>query len=616
MPMKIFWRACFLILTFVKVDAQSTAWKFAHVSDIHIGGGTSVEDLNSTIADINADTELQFVILSGDITEFGSDDELTLAKTLLNGLNKPWYIVPGNHDMNWSESGGNSFKTVFGSETFAFNHNGFLFLGTNCGPNMRMSPGQVPQENLVWLDSVLKATPKTTPIIFVNHYPIDSALNNWYEVINRLKTRNTQLIICGHGHSNHKQNFEGIPGVMGRSNLRAKDTIGGYNIVTIAGDSVSYNERTPGVKTNPTWIKERLYTHDFKQGDLYPRPNLTINKRFNTVKTVWSKQDVTDIGAGSAIAGDRVIVSNTAGWVKAYRLKNGKQLWSTKTGGKIYSTPCVDGNNVLVASTDKYLYSLDKSTGKVNWKIMADKPIVASPVINNGSVFCGGSDGHFRCYDLTSGNLKWDFADVKGFVVTRPVVKNGKIYFGGWGNYFYALDEKTGALVWSWTNGSANRMFSPASCVPVITGNRVFIVAPDRYMTCLNATTGAVIWRKGDPRIRIREAMGVSADTTLIYGKTMEGDILGFSAKADSMEVKWKAKRNIGYDISPSLIEEHEGLVFTLSNSGNIYAFKREDGELAWVHKLSNCLVNPLSFFNGNQLIGTTMDGKIACLRY
>jgi predicted MPP superfamily phosphohydrolase len=81
MPMKIFWITCFLILTFIKVEAQSTPWKFAHVSDIHIGSGTSVEDLKRTIADINADTELQFVVLSGDITEFGSDDELTLAKS-------------------------------------------------------------------------------------------------------------------------------------------------------------------------------------------------------------------------------------------------------------------------------------------------------------------------------------------------------------------------------------------------------------------------------------------------------------------------------------------------------------------------------------------------------
>ncbi|WP_317169376.1 metallophosphoesterase family protein [Mucilaginibacter humi] len=102
-----------------------------------MGSGTSVADLQRTIADINADTELQFVIISGDITEFGADEELTLAKSLLSGLTKPRYIVPGNHDMNWSESGGNSFKTVFGSETFAFNHSGFLFrvpiAGQICG---------------------------------------------------------------------------------------------------------------------------------------------------------------------------------------------------------------------------------------------------------------------------------------------------------------------------------------------------------------------------------------------------------------------------------------------------------------------------------------------------
>jgi outer membrane protein assembly factor BamB/predicted MPP superfamily phosphohydrolase len=613
---KIVWITAVLVLILFKVNAQNTALKFAHVSDIHIGSGTSVEDLNRTIADINTNTELQFVIISGDITEFGSDDELALAKSLLNGLNKPWYIIPGNHDMNWSESGGNSFKTVFGSETFAFNHNGFLFVGTNCGPNMRMSPGQVPQENLVWLDSVLKATPKTTPVIFVNHYPIDSALNNWYEVINRLKTRNTQLIICGHGHSNHKQNFEGIPGVMGRSNLRAKDSIGGYNIVTIAHDSVFYNERRPGVVTKPTWLKDRLYTHDFKHDTAYIRPTYAINKHFNTVKTVWSKQDVTDIGAGSAIADDRVIVSNTAGWVKAYRLKSGKLLWSTKTGGKVYSTPCAYGNYVVVASTDKYLYCLDKNTGAVNWKVIADKPIVASPVIKNGRVFCGGSDGHFRCYDLASGKLNWDFTNLKGFVVTRPVLNNGKVYFGTWGNNFYALDQLTGALVWNWADGYTNRMYSPASCVPVITDNRLFIVAPDRFMTCLNATTGALIWRKGDPKIRVRESMGVSADSTLIYAKTMAGDLVGFSAQADYMEVKWQGQRNIGYDISPSLIEEHGGLVFALTNSGNIYTFNRNDGSLVWIHKLSNCLVNPLSFLNGNQLIGTTMDGKIACLKY
>lgn len=588
------------------------------MSDIHIGSGTSEEDLKRTIDDINANTELQFVVITGDITEFGADDELTLAKSMLSNLNKPWYIIPGNHDTNWSESGGNSFKMIFGSETFAFKHNGFLFLGTNCGPNMRMGPGQVPRENLVWLDSVLKATPKNTPIIYLNHYPIDSALNNWYEIIDRLKTRNTQLILCGHGHNNHKLNFEGIPGIMGRSNLRAKTTIGGYNIVTMARDSVFYNERTPGIQIGKVWAAEKMYAHDFTADqNKYVRPAYQINTQFGKVKARWIIQDDSDIGAGVAVDKDRVIVANTAGFISAYSLRDGKKLWAIKTGGKIYSTPSVTGDYVLAASTDTYLYCLDKRTGNIIWKVKADKPIVASPVVTKNRVFCGGSDGHFRCYDLKTGKLTWDFANVKGFVVTRPLLHNGKVYFGTWGNSFYAIDQKTGAEVWKWNDGYSNRMFSPAACVPVITDNRLFIVAPDRSMTCLNATTGELKWRqKADVKQRVRESMGVSADGKLIYAKTMDGDVLGFSSKTDSLEVKWRSGRNMGYEISPSVITEQKGLVVALSNSGLIYAFNRKDGTLAWAHKLSNSLVNPVSFVGSKALIATTMDGKIVYLEY
>ena len=615
---KSFWLIVLVGLTILKANAQSSPWKFAHLSDTHINQGNPIpqEDLRRTVRDINANPELQFVIITGDITEFGSDEELKMAKAILDSLNKPWYIVPGNHDMNWSESGSNTFKKVFGSETFAFKSHGILFVGTACGPNMRMSPGQVPRENLVWLDSVMKATPKDMPVIFANHYPIDSALNNWYEVIDRLKTRNTQLIICGHGHGNHPQNFEGIPGIMGRSNLRAKDPTGGYNIVTMANDSVYYAERTPGVTTKPTWARARLYRHNFTK-DNYKRPEFTVNKRFADVKTVWTLQDDSDIGAGTAIAGNIAIVTNTAGWVRAYDIGTGKKVWAIRTGGKIYSTPCADGNTIVVACSDKYLYCLDRITGKVKWKAVADKPMVASPVIKDGRVFCGGSDGHFRCYDLATRKVNWDFDQVKGFVASKPLLYNGNVYFGGWGNYFYALDQKSGTLIWSWTNGSSNRMLSPAACEPVAAGNRLFIVAPDRYMTCLDANTGKQIWRKGnDNKFRVREAMGLSADSSLVYAKTMEGEVLGVDTKADSVQINWRGNRNMGYDISPSAIKERGGLVFALSNSGLIYAFNRNNGNMAWVYKISNSLVNPLSFVNDKQLVGTTMDGKIVCLKW
>ncbi|HRO71674.1 MAG TPA: metallophosphoesterase, partial [Chitinophagaceae bacterium] len=238
--------------------------KFVHLSDTHVGGSTGADDLRRTVKDINEDASIQFVIITGDITEFGSDEEIKLAKQILDSLNKPWHIIPGNHDSNWSESGANTFKKVFGNETFAFNAGGFLFLGTHSGPNMRMSPGQIPRENIVWLDSVLKATDDNTPIVFANHYPLDSGLNNWYEAIDRLKQKNIQLAICGHLHTNRVTNFEGIPAVVGRSNLRARNEVGGYNIVTIKNNTVTYQERTPGVETKPAWATVTLNKVDFK----------------------------------------------------------------------------------------------------------------------------------------------------------------------------------------------------------------------------------------------------------------------------------------------------------------------------------------------------------------
>ncbi len=135
-------------------------------------------------------------------------------------------------------------------------------------------------------------------------------------------------------------------------------------------------------------------------------------------------------------------------------------------------------------------------------------------------------------------------------------------------------------------------------------------------MTCFDASSGKVLWRNHDPEIKVRESMGLSADSSLVFVKTMTGDVLGVNTKANAMQISWKGASNMGYEISPSVVEEHNGLVFALSNSGNIFAFKRGDGTLAWIHKLSNCLVNPISFFNNNELIGTTMDGKITSLAY
>ncbi len=609
---------CFIafLLTYFTAFAQQKSLVFVHLSDTHVGSSTGADDLRRTVADINANDSIQFVVITGDITEFGADAEIQLAKQILDSLNKPWHIIPGNHDGNWSESGANTFTKVFGNETFMFNAGKYTFLGTNCGPNMRMGPGQIPRENIVWLDSVLKTIPATTPLIFLNHYPQDDALNNWFEAIDRLKQKNIQLILCGHGHSNHLLNFEGIPGIMGRSNLRAKDSVGGYNMVTIDNDSVVYRVRIPGVITKPAWTGVHLRDLHFKDSAAYARPSYAVNDSFPAVKEKWSYHDKSDIGSGTAGNGQLIFTTNTNGEIVALSMHTGKPVWKFKTNGKIYSIPTTNGKTVIAGSSDTYVYALIASTGKLLWKLPTGKAVLAHPVIHKEVVYIGASDGHFRAINIKDGSLRWEFNDVIGFVVDRPLIYGGHIYFGCWNNDFYCLDLTTGKQVWKWNNGSGNRMYSPAACFPVATANRIFIVAPDRYMTALDANTGTVIWRQQMPDLRVRESMGLAADSSLVFVKTMEGNVYGISTSATDMQPTWKSELAMGYEICPTAIVEKNNVVFVPGQSGITVALNRADGKVLWKHKVSNGLVTDMLPLNNKQLVVTTMDGEVTLLEY
>ncbi|WP_119080332.1 outer membrane protein assembly factor BamB family protein [Chitinophaga alhagiae] len=605
---------CFLCCCLpVLAAGQDTLFRFALVTDTHVGVQTGQEDLERTIADLNAQPQLEFVVFSGDVTEFGTDEELQLAKSIISRLQKPWYIIPGNHDTKWSESGCNSFRTVFGNETFSFVHKGYWFLGTNCGPNMRMGPGQVPRENLVWLDAQLKQPKyKGLPIIYINHYPQDEGLNNWFDVLDRLRNRDVKVMLCGHGHANKAYTWEGKPGVMCRSNLRAKAPVGGYNIVSLTADSIYFNERTPGAATLPAWHRVALQGSQWAQNP--PRPSYAVNDTFPQVKVKWMVQEAGDMGSAVAINGNQVIYTNTNGDIAAVQLTTSKKQWRFRTGGKIYATPLVYNGYVVVPSTDGYVYCLRAASGRLAWKRPTGKAIVASAARYKELAIIAGSDGHCRAWHIPSGEQRWDFDSVKGFVETRPLVYHGKVYFGSWGNTFYALNAETGAPAWSWTNGAASRMMSPAAVWPVAVDGKAFLVSPDRYMTVLDTETGQAIWRVQDPANNVRESLGISADSNRIYAKTMQGYVIALNARSRERELVWKSPLALGYEICPSPINEYNGIVYVAGQSGVVTALSAKDGSRAWQHKFSNCLVNTVQPVDERTVIASAMDGKLICL--
>ena len=604
-----------IIFGFATSAQPRSSFTFALITDTHAGSPDNDADLHRTVQDINRQNNIAFVIVCGDVTEFGSYDELRTAKCLLDDLRVPFYAIPGNHDSNWSESGTNDFLRVFGNDTFGFEYNGYKFIGLSSGPNMRMGPGQIPRENLTWLFKELKETDTNLPIIYVNHYPMDKGLNNWFEVMDALRPYNVKLMLCGHGHANRAMNLEGVPAAMCRSNLRKNEASGGYTLITVDADSIILQERISSGETRPPWLISPASRRPSWEVNP-PRPDYNMNYHHPSVSEVWNVQENSDMGSGMVLKDEKLFYTNTAGEIKAIDAGNGQPVWIFKTGGKVYSTPILDGNNVWCASSDSYLYGLDIHTGGQRFRLKNDKAVVSSPACSGNRVMVAGGDGHCRAWDITTGNPLWDFDSVKNFVVTRPLIKDGVIFFGSWGNEFYAIDVETGKSRWIWSNGQANRMFSPAQAVPVVAGGRVYLVSPDRYMTVLDEKTGAVIWRYNDSENRVRESIGISEDGHTVYAKTMDGNILAIDATYPVRKVKWiSSGEDMGYELAPTPLVEKNGIVFAPTDKGLIYAYRASDGAFLWKYRISTGLINMILPTDGNELFVSAMDGRLVKLR-
>lgn len=95
--MKTFYRllAFTIFLFFVSPSfAQPPPIRFAWLSDTHVGSTTGASELRQAVHDIHAMDDIDFIILSGDITEMGKTSDLELGKAIDIYSNHPILIAP------------------------------------------------------------------------------------------------------------------------------------------------------------------------------------------------------------------------------------------------------------------------------------------------------------------------------------------------------------------------------------------------------------------------------------------------------------------------------------------------------------------------------------------
>ena len=591
-------------------------FSFALLTDTHISTSNPrpMEDLQRSIADINQNPAIEFVVVTGDLSESGDRASIQAIKDELEKLNVPFYAASGNHETTWSESGVMDFSRVFGDSRFAFSHNGMYFIGFNSGPVIRMADGHVAPQDITWLkhnlDSVSKAG--DAPIFVFTHYPLRNGdVDNWYEVTDVLRQHNVQCIMGGHYHRNLIFDCDGIADVLNRSNLRDEDGVNGYSIISVT-DSIRFHEKRIG-EVAQQWLSLPFGKKVYGPSAEELRPNFAVNAEYPNVERVWHKALKGGVYSTPVTDGKNLYIGDDVGVMYALDAKTGKTRWTFDTGMRIVGSPAVSEGVVVFGSANYTIYGLHAKTGKQLWHITTNQAVMGAATIHEGIAYIGGGDGRMFAIDIHTGKVKWSFDQLTNYVLTRPLVYNDKLYFGCWDTHFYALNLSDGSLAWKWNNGKGNPKLSPASVWPVAANGKIFITAPDRYFTCLDAETGEQVWRT--KQYKVRETVGLSEDGKTVYSKCMWDTVVAMDATTHEPVTRWAAHADFGYEHNPAMPLEKEGTLWVSTKNGLLLGMDAATGKVLWRHKIGNSILNTPLPLSGKECIFTSSEGTITYIR-
>lgn len=595
-------RFLFSIVFCLMAIVATAQTRIAVLADLHVSpGNRNSQKLKEVVEEINAGNA-QIVIVAGDLTNEGGDEELTCVKGILDGLKKPQFVVPGNHEDQWSQSACKRFVEKWGSDRFFTELDGMVIVGINCGPYMKAADGHIKQEDLTWLDETLSKH-KDKRVISVNHYPITyEDLDNYDEYINLLSKYRVAVHLCGHHHTFKHYRGGEIDALMNRAlDMRGGDY--GYTIIEIEGDQLrQYNKPLGG---------ERKLMNEFKINDSPKRPIKRELEQFDKpegFEVELIHRDEASIFTRLGVDEQNIYFGNSSGVVKAMDKSSKEVVWQFQTENSLFSRPASAGKYVIVPTSDERLLWIDKRTGRLRKERKAKGPYAADGVVMDGVLYQGG----YKCFEAwktKNAKLLWRNEQMTNYCQAAPAVTRSDVTFGAWDTNLYNLDTKTGQTRWTWNNGHSSHLYSPGNCVPQVVGNRVFIVAPDRGMTSIDRTTGKQIWRVKD--YRVRESLGVSDDQTKVYARTMDGELIAVNTQVDKYEVMWYVDLGFGYEFSSCAIVESKGVVYAASRTGIVAAVDAETGELLWRYKCGVSALNGMEVDANGDIYLSLIEGKI-----
>lgn len=245
--------------------------------------------------------------------------------------------------------------------------------------------------------------------------------------------------------------------------------------------------------------------------------------------------------------------------------------------------------------------------------------LTASPVIYQGRIYTIDTRARVSAFNASSGGKLWSVSLVpKGESSTGGfggglAADDGRLFVTTGFGEAHALDPQSGRKIWT------KKLSSPVRAAPTALGGKVFFVTTDNWLFALNASDGEVAW---DFR-RYAESAGVLGSPSpavsggIVVAPYSSGEVIAF--KAEDGKPAWADSFSRTRRLSPvaqlSAISGRpvidKNMVFAVSHSGRMGAVNMKSGERVWARNIGG---TETPWVAGNTVFVVSLRGIVYAL--
>ena len=348
----------------------------------------------------------------------------------------------------------------------------------------------------------------------------------------------------------------------------------------------------------------------FGGGAEKPKPaELPPNAALIAVRPAWTARvGEVNLQLTVNVSGGTITAASSDGTVAAIDAATGRDIWRASAGGPIAAGVGSDGKLAAVVTRANELVAL--SGGKEAWRQKLPAVAYTAPFVAGGRVFVLTADRAVSAFDGQTGRKLWTQQRPGEPLVLRHagvILAVGDTLVVGLSGRMVGLDPLTGAVRWEAPLASPRGINDVERLVDLVgsvsrVGDSVCARAFQASVGCVNASRGVVLWTKP-----ANGTEGVHGDDRLVFGTEADGKVIAW--KRENGERAWVSDRLQYRGLTAPLALGRSVVIG--DSTGLVHMLSREDGTPLNRLTTDGSPVAAAPVLAGNTLVVVTRNGGI-----